>query len=84
MATTMYAEPTTGTYEFYTRNFNGTLNRFRETVEVVGETARCYLIKAKIFIGSHIPGDVIRVHKSSVYMKPSKPVHDYSNAYWNK
>jgi len=78
-----------GTYTFNVYHF-GRLFQHKVTVKIVAENEKTYTIICPCAIGSHQPGDTMRVRKSSVRLpfsnsQPQPPAqHDYSNAWWNQ
>ena len=62
----MYEHSQEAQYLFETCNFDGTFTRWRTAVEVLGETAKSYLIKLKEPIRNHCVGDQIWVMKKKV------------------
>ena len=83
----MYAQPIVGTYDYKMPNFDGTFRSYLMKVEVLGESAKRYLIKLLCPINGHRPHDTIKVMKHNVKLEApeTEPRHyDYSNAYWNK
>lgn len=79
-----------GKYTFSVYRF-GTLYPHTVTVYIVGETDTRYIIRIPCAIGSHAPGDTMRVMKKSVKFDDDKPKadtpkprnYDYTNAFWN-
>lgn len=74
-----------GTYTFSVYRF-GKLFEHHVTVTIVAESDKTYTIVCPCAIGSHKPGDTMRVRKSSVrlpFTPAEKPQYDYTQAYWN-
>ena len=62
----MYAQPIVGTYDYKMPNFDGTFRSYLMKVEVLGESAKRYLIKLLCPINGHRPHDTIKVMKHNV------------------
>jgi len=80
----MYATPKVGSYTFKTRNFDGSFNLFYTKVEILGETAKSYLVRLLSPMAGHPYRSKTVVRKSSVKVKREESSYDYSDAYWNK
>ena len=81
----MYSMPVMATYDYKMPNYDGTFRSYLMKVEVLGESAKQYLIKLLTPVNGHRPHDTIRVRKHNVKLHPSDNArYDYSNAFWNK
>ncbi|MCR4811758.1 MAG: hypothetical protein K5867_04085 [Bacteroidales bacterium] len=79
---TAYVVPRKGVYSYWVWNLSGDSQKEETTVDVIGESARCFYIKLKTFLNGHRPGDVMRVGRKAVKMERTMP--DYTNAWWNR
>ena len=75
----MYKVSKDAQYLFETYNFDGTFTRWRTAVEVIGESAKSYLIRLKEPIRNHCVGDKIWVMKKKVLI-PKAPLD--TSHYW--
>lgn len=81
----IYAVPMQGGYTFRTRNFDGTFNLFYISVEVIGETAKSYLIRLLAPIVGHPVRTTmtVRKHNVKIHSHAQRGQHDCSDAWWN-
>ena len=86
---TLYPTPVPASYTYWTRNYDGSYNRFYASVLILGETEKSYLVQTSVPLGSHRAGDRLTVRKHNVKPKgqsrrPSSREHDYTNEFWNQ
>ena len=81
--TTIYEEPQAATYFHKIFQFGDAFQLERMCVQVIGETAKCYIIKASQWINSHKPGDLVKVHRKNIQMAADK-AEWCTNQWWNK
>lgn len=75
----IYDTPKYGVYNYLCKNIDGSLSPYKSDVEVVGETAKRFLIRLSEPIRDHKVGDVIEVLKRSVKLN-----RDCSDDSWNR
>ncbi|MBR4197995.1 MAG: hypothetical protein IKQ94_04395 [Bacteroidales bacterium] len=92
--TNTFAVPMSGTYNYRTRNFDGTFNLFQIPCLVLGETAASYIISTMRELCGLPKGHRMTVRKHNVFLKDAgastSPATDkdnnidYSNAWWHE
>ena len=75
----IYDIPKYGVYNYQCKNIDGTLSPYKSDVEVLGETAKKFIIKLSEPVREHKVGDVIEVLKRSVKLQ-----RDCSDDWWNR
>lgn len=84
---TTYATPIGGTYNYRTRNFNGTFNLFQIPCLVIGETAASFVIRAMRELCGVKKGQQMTVRKHNVHLasgKGNRSDVDCSNMWWHE
>lgn len=91
---TQYTQPIGGTYNYRTRNFNGTFNLFQIPCLVIGETAASYVIRAMRELCGVKKGQQMTVRKHNVYLagtstssatgKGNRGDVDCTNMWWHR
>lgn len=91
---TTYATPMGGTYNYRTRNFNGSFNLFQIPCLVLGETAASYIISTLRELCGLPKGHRMTVRKHNVHLKDAGTSTgsatdkdnniDCSNAWWHE
>ena len=88
---TTYATPMGGTYNYRTRNFNGTFNLFPIPCLVIGETAASYVIRAMRELCGVKKGQQMTVRKHNVHLagasasgKGNRGDVDCTNMWWHE
>lgn len=88
----LYTAPVAGTYNYRTRNFNGSFNLFQIPCLVLGETAASYIISTLRELCGVPKGHRMTVRKHNVHLAgtTTSPATDkgnnidYSNAWWHE
>lgn len=85
---TTYATPIGGTYNYRTRNFNGTFNLFQIPCQVIGETGISYIIRTMRELCGVPKGHRMTVRKHNVHItdngKGNRGNVDCTNMWWHK
>ena len=82
----LYTAPVAGTYNYRTRNFNGSFNLFQIKVNIIGESLKSYLVEVLTPIAGHKRLSRLTVRKHNVRTAASahKAAPDYTNAWWHE
>lgn len=81
---TQYTQPISGTYNYRTRNFDGTFNLFQIPCLVIGETAASYIIRTVRELCGLPKGHRMTVRKHNVHITDTGNNIDCSNAWWHE
>lgn len=65
----LYTAPVAGTYNYRTRNFNGSFNLFQVKVNIIGESLKSYLVEVLTPIAGHKRLSRLTVRKHNVFLK---------------
>lgn len=83
----LYTAPVAGTYNYRTRNFNGSFNLFQIPCLVLGETAASYIISTLRELCGVPKGHRMTVRKHNVHITDNGNTGnniDCSNAWWHE
>ena len=82
----LYTAPVAGTYDYRTRNFDGTFNLFQIKVNILGESLKSYLVEVLSPVAGLKRLSRLTVRKHNVHTsapaRPSAP--DCTNAWWHE
>lgn len=82
----LYTAPVAGTYNYRTRNFDGTFNLFQVKVNIIGESLKSYLVEVLTPIAGHKRLSRLTVRKHNVHASASAHTSapDCTNQWWHK